>query len=644
MNGPGKIRKILTAALTAPPLLYVAGILAQFIVNIRAWKAAGSDLHVSPGLPALQPGACLRALVKFPEGLIAAAAVFGAAAVLILMRTHPAFGTGGRTGGGRSLTLSASGSYGTSAFMSAQEAKRCFDITQESRTDRDILGMMKDGRVVTLPKGTRLNSNLAVCGTTGAGKSRSISRNLILQAARRGDSVVVTDPKGELYDSMSGYLRARGYIVRVFNLVQMEHGDAWNCLREIGSDELMAQVFSEVVMRNTGGPGKDPFWYSAETNLLNALLLYTALEMPPEKRTLAQVYDLLCGAGERDLSGEIARVSRPHRDPYTGELRPPCPAGAPYSIFMQSSEAVRSNVITGLGSKLQVMQSKQVRDITSHDEIDLELPGKQKCAYFCIVSDQDSTFSFLSSLFFNFLFIRLIRYADGCCPDGVLPVKVRFILDEFTNCCVIPDFTKKCSTIRSRGCSVAVFFQNVSQVKNRYPDDQWQEILGACDTTLFLGSNDVLTNKYFSERVGEATVEIEGTARELYTARLTDYTPQYRSTVSVGRRMLMTPEEIGRLDPQEELIFVRGQKVLKALRYDYSRHSEYPKLTSARAAAHEPEWRKARDAAAAAPQTEQIPAAEAAPEKESGPDTARGSAGRGRERVLGRKRDLNDIL
>ena len=135
---------------------------------------------------------------------------------------------------------------------------------------------------------------------------------------------------------------------------------------------------------------------------------------------------------------------------------------------MQSSETVRTSVIIGLGSKLQVMQAQQVKNITSYDEIDLELPGKQKCAYFCIVSDQDNTFEFLSTLFFSFLFIRLIRYADSRCEGNTLPTKVRFILDEFPNCSgSIPDFQKKCSTIRSRGVSVAVFFQNVGQMKNR---------------------------------------------------------------------------------------------------------------------------------------------------------------------------------
>ena len=247
-------------------------------------------------------------------------------------------------------------------------------------------------------------------------------------------------------------------------------------------------------------------------------------------------------------------------DPETGEYKPPSPAFAPFAIFMQSSETVRTSVIIGLGSKLQVMQAQQVKNITSYDEIDLELPGKQKCAYFCIVSDQDNTFEFLSTLFFSFLFIRLIRYADSRCEGNTLPTKVRFILDEFPNCSgSIPDFQKKCSTIRSRGVSVAVVFQNVGQMKNRYPDDQWQEILGACDTTVFLGCTDMLTAEYFSDRIGIASVEVEGTMRELNSMRITNYTPSYRETNSLGRRQLMTPDEILRIPPDEELVFIRGQ-------------------------------------------------------------------------------------
>ena len=458
--------------------------------------------------------------------------------------------------------------------------------------------------------------------------------------------MIITDCKSELYESMSQYLLDQGYTVKVFNLIAMEHSDSWNCLGEVGTSELMAQTFADIVLKSTSGELKDAFWFNAELNLLKALVLYVALEMPPEKRNLGQVYDLLCNESERGLSKIMNGIRREHVNPYTGEVMPPSPAFAPYAIFMQSSETVRSSVIIGLGSKLQVMQAKQVREITSYNEIDLELPGKQKCAYFCIVSDQDSTFEFLSSLFFSFLFIKLIRYADSYCDGGCLPTKVKFILDEFPNCSGnIPDFEKKCSTIRSRGCSVAVFFQNIGQMRNRYPDDRWQEIIGACDTTVFLGCTDTLTAEWISDRIGAATVEVEGTMRELNTMHITNYTPRFRRTNSIGKRQLLTPDEVMRLLPDEELVFIRGQKVFRAKRFDYSLHPAYKKLRSRKAILHEPDWKKTSRVLASEQslptfsndqQAEQVSAKSAGKKKPTSPVPA--------QSPVGKKVDLKDTM
>jgi type IV secretion system protein VirD4 len=132
-------------------------------------------------------------------------------------------------------------------------------------------------------------------------------------------------------------------------------------------------------------------------------------------------------------------------------------------------------------------------------------------------------------------------------------------------------------------------------MKNRYPNDQWQEILGACDTTVFLGCNDSLTAEYFSDRTGVASVEIESEARDLNTMHITNYTPRFRKTNSISRRPLMTPDEIFRLPLDHVLIFIRGKNVLRAMRFDYSKHPEYKKLKSEKAILHEPEWKKLQE-------------------------------------------------
>ena len=205
-----KLKIALSLGILIPSVLFIAGIIAQFIININAWKAAGSDYRVSPGLPSLAVPEILEALLHFPEGVIAIAAVVVGIILICIFGLHIDWGQGGVTDPDRNLTVSKSGSYGTASFMSPKEASECFDVTTAKKTDQDILGMLPDGQVLTLPKNTRLNANLAVCGASGTGKSRSISRNLILQAVKRGESLVITDPTSELYEYMSEYLREDG--------------------------------------------------------------------------------------------------------------------------------------------------------------------------------------------------------------------------------------------------------------------------------------------------------------------------------------------------------------------------------------------------------------------------------------------------
>lgn len=240
-----------------------------------------------------------------------------------------------------------------------------------------------------------------------------------------------------------------------------------------------------------------------------------------------------------------------------------------YSIFKQASEGVRGGVIIGLGSRLQVFQNRDIRNITSYNEIDLELPGKQPCAYYCITSDQDSTFDFLSSLFLSFVFIRLVRYADEHCPGGELPVPVHVLGEELCACGVIPDLSRKISVIRSRNLSMSCVFQNLAGLQNRYPYNQWQEILGNCDVQLFLGCTDALTAEFISDRTGEASISVTSKAKQLGTWRVSNYTPEYRETSGVGRRKLMTMDEVLRMDIDKALILIRGKNVLEVDKYDY---------------------------------------------------------------------------
>ena len=187
--------------------------------------------------------------------------------------------------------------------------------------------------------------------------------------------------------------------------------------------------------------------------------------------------------------------------------------------------------------------------------------------------------------------IKLVRFADRQ-PDRKLPVPVFFILDEFPNIGVVPDFKKKLATARSRQIGMCILYQNIPQLQNRYPDGQWEEILGGCDTSLFLGCNDMTTATYFSGRSGEVTVGVSSIRKSFQTMRMTDYVPDYSESSSVGKRMLLLPDEVLRFPLDQALLIIRGQKVLRVKKLDYTRHPEAKFLEPEKTDVHTPEWRK----------------------------------------------------
>ena len=514
----------------------------------------------------------------------------------------------GEYDGDRNFTYSAKGTYGTSGWMSRKEMSGVLELVADLRRYQGIVLGMLERKAVCVPEKTRLNSNLAVYGASGSMKTRSFCMNRILQGVSRGESLVICDPKSELYEKSSEYLRDKGYTVRVFNLVNPENSDSWNCLCEVEGQELMAQLFVDVIIKNTTGGGKgDHFWDSAEMNLLKALVLYVDKGYPPENRNMGQVYQLITLNSETALNSLFEVLPINH------------PAKAPYSLFKQASDSVRSGVIIGLGSRLQVFQAELIKKITARDEIDLELLGQKPCAYFLVTSDQDSTFDFLASLFLSFVFIKLVRYADKNCEGGRLPVPVHVLGGELAACGTIPDLSRRLSVIRSRNISMSCVFQNLAGLQNRYPLNLWQEILGNCDVQLFLGCTDPLTAEFVSSRTGLASVAVSSKSKQLGTWRISNYTPEYRETSGVGKRPVLTPDEVLRLPIDEALVIIRGKKTLKVDKMDYSKHPEYPLLRSCKASAHIPEWRRLEMEAAAAPE----PAVKPAPQKTDAKQTSK---------------------
>ena len=593
-------KKIIKILISVIPLLlatlYAGGLIAQLVSNYSAWQKGGGMMGdgTGPGLPSVQPLVCLKSAFKMPYGIIGIGICTAAFFLLIVVLMKMGQGDGSEIDRERNFEYSKKGTYGTAGYMSYKEVKKVFEIDSVKNNNGILLGLYSN-KPLFLPHDTYMNKNVAVFGASGSMKSRAYVRNYIFQATRRGESIVITDPKSEIYEDMAVFLKNEGYDVKVFNLISPQSSDSWNCISDIGGDDLMAQTFADVVIKNTAIGMGDEFWDNASINLLKALVLYVSNEYEPERQNFGEAYKLISVISAQQLDAMFSQLDISH------------PAFAPYHIFKQASENVRSSTIIGLGAKLQVFQNEMIRSITSYNEINLEDAGKTKSAYFCITSDQDSTFNFLSSLFFSFLFIKLVRYADNFGENGKLPVPVNFVLDEFPNIGAIPDFKKKISTVRSRGINISVIFQNIAQLQNRYPYGAWQEILGNCDTQLFLGCTDQETAAYISDRTGDVTVGVASKTKTLNSMRITDYTTDFREARSIGKRKLLTPDEVLRLPINQALIIMRGEKVLKVDKFDYTKHPFSNLLVKEKAVMHIPKWRheteiKTNDRARVSPQ------------------------------------------
>lgn len=476
----------------------------------------------------------------------------------------------------RNFQISEEGTYGTAGFMKKEELSQILKTDKDTGTVKGIIfgKELDSGNIISLPIDSRLNRNIAVCGSQGSMKSRAFARVMALQCVRRGESMYITDPKSELYEDLCFYLKSEGYTVKQLNLIQLTHSDAWNCLAEIEGGELI-DVFCDVVIRNTTDKF-DHFYDNVEMDLLKALCLYVYEEYPTEQKTFAEAYKLLLNKSVESLDSIFERLPGNH------------PAKGPYQLFSKA-EKVKGNAVLGLGTRLQILQNKLVQQITSHTDIDLTLPGREKCAYFCITSDQDSTYDMLATLFTSFLSIKLVRFADRT-ESRKLPIPMNFILDEFPNIGVVPDFKKKLATARSRAIGMSILYQNVPQLQNRYPDNQWEEILGGCDFSIFLGCNDMTTASYFSDRTGEITVSVASIRKNYYTIRATDYVPEYSESTSVGKRQLLLPDEVLRYPLDQGLLIIRGQNVLRFRKMDYTEHIDAKKLKMGKVEEHIPDW------------------------------------------------------
>ena len=390
---------------------------------------------------------------------------------------------------------------------------------------------------------------------SGSGKSASYS---IPNAHQCLGSYVFTDPKGELYDRTAGYLKSKGYEIKVLNLVHPQYSDGYNPLMHISSELDVDVIANTIVKGQKTDSGSDPYWDDMAEMLLKALIYYLIATRPEEEQNLASCAELVRAAnkngGSNLLSDLMSQLPYDH------------PARMYYKSIEIAPEKTYGSILSSLQSKLGKFDSKDIAELTSTDTINFEEIGSKKTAVYVISSDTHTAYDFLLTIFFSQMIQQLYDYADQ--NGGRLKVPTYFILDEFANIGQIPDFDKKISTSRSRGISFSVILQNIDQLEAVY-EKSYETIMGNCDTHVFLGSNSFKTVEYFSKQLGEKTID-----RNSISINKDKQNHKTGKSVSdqIMARALMTPDELRRLDNDLCIIFEKGLKPVKANKFYYFKH------------------------------------------------------------------------
>lgn len=407
------------------------------------------------------------------------------------------------------------------------------------------------------------NLNTLVCGGSGAGKTRFFAKPNLCQA---NSSYVVLDPKGELLRDTGNLLSAKGYDIKVLDLINMEKSHCYNPFVYLRSDNDIQRLVTNLFKNTTpkGSQSQDPFWDQAATMLLLALIFYLHYEAPPEEQNFPMVMEMI-------RAGEVREDDETYKSALDIlferlEMRNPEHIALKYyrSYHSGSGKTLKSIQIT-LISRLEKFNLESLASITQNDELELWSIGEKKTAVFAIIPDNDSSFSFLVGMLYTQLFQQLYYQAD-IIHGGRLPVHVHFLMDEFANVALPDEFDKLLSTMRSREISVSIIIQNLAQLKALF-EKQWESIVGNCDEFLYLGGNEQSTHEYVSKLLGKETIDTNSYGQS--KGRNGSYSTNWQ----LAGRELMTPDELRMLDNRYALLFIRGERPVEDLKFDILKHS-----------------------------------------------------------------------
>ena len=418
------------------------------------------------------------------------------------------------------------------------------------------------------------NLNILVVGGSGSGKTRFFCKPGIMSV---NCSYLIVDPKGEMLRSTGYLLKEEGYDIKVFDLIHPRQSDGYNPFTYIRDDPDVLKLMDNLVKNTTPpkGASNDPFWEKAEIALDSALMLYLLYEAPVEEQNFEMLMFML----------ECARVmeeDEQYQSPLdllfqTLEERDPSHiAVREYKVYKQAAGKTAKSILVTASVRLAAFIFPQYAAMMQTDEMDFASMGERKRAIFCVIPVNDGSMNYLVSMLLTQCFQQLYLRADER-YNGRLPMPVRVIQDEWANVAQPDSYPKVLATCRSYNIGINIIVQNIQSIKALYKDE-WEAIIGNCDTLLFLGGgNEPTSLEFVSKLLGKETVQTR--TRGQTKGRSGSSSVNYQQT----GRDLMTPDEIRMLPTNDALLFIRGEKPVRDKKYDIKKHPNVRRTADGRA-------------------------------------------------------------
>lgn len=459
--------------------------------------------------------------------------------------------------------------YGSAKWGNARELNKRY-------ADRDGKNVILTKRVSIGLDGYkhRRNLNILVVGGSGSGKTRFFCKPGIMSV---NCSYLIVDPKGEMLRSTGYLLKDEGYDIKVFDLIHPRQSDGYNPFTYIRDDPDVLKLMDNLVKNTTPpkGASNDPFWEKAEIALDSALMLYLLYEAPVEEQNFEMLMFML----------ECARVmeeDEQYQSPLdllfqTLEERDPSHiAVREYKVYKQAAGKTAKSILVTASVRLAAFIFPQYAAMMQTDEMDFASMGERKRAIFCVIPVNDGSMNYLVSMLLTQCFQQLYLRADER-YNGRLPMPVRVIQDEWANVAQPDSYPKVLATCRSYNIGINIIVQNIQSIKALYKDE-WEGIIGNCDTLLFLGGgNEPTSLEFVSKLLGKETVHTR--TRGQTKGRSGSSSVNFQQT----GRDLMTPDEIRMLPTNDALLFIRGEKPVRDKKYDIKKHPNVRRTADGRA-------------------------------------------------------------